>query len=355
MSNQGSRNSAPDAAANDAAPAERAPGRDQGRDEAEADLRSRLRAAEAERDALKKELDQLRGQQPMLDALGSLLEAIVIYDADGRLVVCNENFRRLYGYTEEEARPGVHFKELGRIDVERGNVAVGDEFGDGEDYLERKADYRRRLEGSFIVQLKDGRWIKTIDRPVRGGGFASIQIDITEIKALEQNMRFMAQHDELTGLPNRRLFMEQGNVLISEARRKQSTLAVLFLDIDHFKNVNDTLGHQSGDQLLRQIAWRLKGRLRSSDLIARLGGDEFVVLLHVTTPDSARHVSGVILHEISRPFVLDGNEVTVGTSIGIAYFPSDSESLDRLLNLADMALYNAKNTGRGRYCEYAPG
>ncbi|MCZ7599642.1 MAG: PAS-domain containing protein [Gammaproteobacteria bacterium] len=141
----------------------------------EDELVERVRALEAERDTLVRELGALRAQQPLLDALGSIVEAIVIYDADGRLVVCNENFRKLYGYSEDEARPGVHFSELGRIDVERGNVAVGDEYGDGEAYLARKAEYRRKLEGSFIVRLRDGRWIKTIDRPVRGGGFASIR------------------------------------------------------------------------------------------------------------------------------------------------------------------------------------
>ncbi len=321
------------------------------RDEADAMLRHRLRAAESERDALRDELDRLRNQQPMLEAMGNILEAIVIYDADGRLVTCNENFRRLYGYTVDEARPGVHFRELGRIDVERGNVAVGDEFGDGEAYLARKAEYRRKLEGSFIVQLKDGRWIKTIDRPVRGGGFASIQIDITEVKALEQNMRFMAQHDELTGLPNRRLFMEQGNALVAEARRRQSRLAVLFLDIDHFKEVNDSLGHASGDHLLRQVAWRLKGRLRSSDLVARFGGDEFVVLLQESAADTARRVADVIIEELARPFVYEGGEMPIGTSVGIAYYPRDSENLDRLLSLADAALYRAKHSGRGCWRE----
>ena len=319
--------------------------------ESGASLHRRLRTVEAERDALQAELDRLRDQAPMLEALGNILEAIVIYDAEGRLVTCNENFRRLYGYSEAEACPGVHFRELGRIDIERGNVAVGDEFGDGDAYLERKAEYRRKLEGSFIVRLKDGRWIKTIDRPVRGGGFASIQIDITEVKALEQNMRFMAQHDELTGLPNRRLFMEQGNALLTNARRRDTRLAVLFMDIDHFKDVNDSLGHASGDRLLRQVAWRLKGRLRSSDLVARIGGDEFVVLLPVTAANTARHVAGVIIEELARPFAFESGEVTVGASVGIAYYPDDSERLDRLLNLADTALYLAKRNGRGCWRE----
>ena len=122
------------------------------------------------------------------DALAAINEAFVLYGPDGRLITCNQRFRDLYGYSEEEARPGVHFRELGRIDVARGNVVTGDEQGDGEAYLARKAEYRRRLEGSFIVQLKDGRWLNTTDRRTSEGGFVSIQSDITELKRAEEEM-----------------------------------------------------------------------------------------------------------------------------------------------------------------------
>ena len=122
------------------------------------------------------------------DALAAINEAFVLYGPDGRLITCNQRFRDLYGYSEEEARPGVHFKDLGRIDVERGNVVTGDEQGDGAAYLARKAEYRRRLEGSFIVRLKDGRWLNTTDRRTSEGGFVSIQSDITELKRAEEEM-----------------------------------------------------------------------------------------------------------------------------------------------------------------------
>ncbi len=319
----------------------------------EEELVEHVRALEAERDSLMSELDALRAQQPLLDALGSIVEAIVIYDADGRLVVCNENFRNLYGYTEEEARPGVHFSELGRIDIERGNVAVGDQYGDGEAYLARKAEYRRKLEGSFIVRLRDGRWIKTIDRPVRGGGFASIQVDITEIKALEENMRHMAQHDALTGLPNRRLLMEQGSRMAAAARRDGTRLAMLFVDIDYFKQVNDTLGHRAGDQLLVQLGARMRERLRSSDVVARLGGDEFVALVRLADIAGARQVADDLIRELSRPCRIEGREVYVTASIGIAYFPDQTEDLEELLRLSDGALYGAKDAGRSQWKEAA--
>ena len=128
------------------------------------------------------------GEALLRDALDAIGEAFVIYGPDGRLVLCNENFRKIYGYSEEEAQPGVHFQELGRIDVERGNVVVGDEHGHGADYLARKAEYRRKLEGSFIVQLKNGRWLKTTDRATSDGGFVSVQSDVTELKQAEAKM-----------------------------------------------------------------------------------------------------------------------------------------------------------------------
>ncbi|MEQ9606222.1 MAG: ATP-binding protein [Kiloniellaceae bacterium] len=143
----------------------------------------------AECQALRRQLDAAHDGAIFAEALEAVSEAIVIYDADGRLVTCNRNFRELYGYSEEEARPGVHFAELGQIDVARGHVVVGDEYGGGDDYLQRKAEYRRKLEGSFIVQLKDGRWLKTTDRPMSGGGFVSVQVDITEIKRNEEVFR----------------------------------------------------------------------------------------------------------------------------------------------------------------------
>jgi two-component system cell cycle sensor histidine kinase PleC len=154
----------------------------------EADDR-KLEDLRAECHALRKQLDAASDGAIFAEALEAVSEAIVIYDADGRLVTCNCNFRELYGYSEEEARPGVHFAELGQIDVARGQVVVGDEYGGGDTYLQRKAEYRRKLEGSFIVQLKDGRWLKTTDRRMSGGGFVSVQVDITEIKRSEEVFR----------------------------------------------------------------------------------------------------------------------------------------------------------------------
>lgn len=148
-------------------------------------LKAEIASLKQECEELSQKLSRAELEPVFVEALENSSEAIVIYDDEGLLVACNESFRKLYEYSEEEARPGIHFSDLGRIDIERGNVVVGDEYGDGEAYLERKAEYRRTLKGSFIVKLKDGRWIKTSDRPMAGGGFVSMQTDVTEMKKTE--------------------------------------------------------------------------------------------------------------------------------------------------------------------------
>jgi two-component system cell cycle sensor histidine kinase PleC len=133
--------------------------------------------------------------QAIAEALDKISDAFVVYDRDGRLVACNQTFKQLYQYTDEEARPGVHFSELGRLDVTRGKVVMG-EGSDVESYLERKAQYRHSLEGSFVVQLADGRWIRATDRRTRSGGFVSIQTDVTDLILAQQELRAAKEQAE---------------------------------------------------------------------------------------------------------------------------------------------------------------
>jgi two-component system cell cycle sensor histidine kinase PleC len=180
------------------------------------------------------------------DALDAIGEAFVIYGPDGRLVLCNQNFREIYGYSAAEARPGVHFQELGRIDVERGNVVVGDEYGCGEEYLARKAEYRRRLQGSFIVQLKDGRWLKTTDRRTSNGGFVSVQSDVTELKQAEAAMAAAKTAAEMSHELRTPLNAILGfSELLSEAGAAES-------DPDRVRGYARSI-HQSGQLLLQLI------------------------------------------------------------------------------------------------------
>ena len=173
--------------------------------------------------------------------------------------------------------------------------------------------------------------------------------DISERLAAEKTIRHLAHHDGLTGLPNRALLNERLEQALVRVRRGE-TLAVHLLDLDHFKNVNDTLGHPAGDRLLRQVADRLRTIVRETDTIARMGGDEFVVLqVALSEPADATILAQRIIEVLGEPFIIDGRHVVIGASLGIALGPADGVSPDQLMRNADLALYRAKGKGRGMY------
>ncbi len=182
-----------------------------------------------------------------------------------------------------------------------------------------------------------------------------IMADITERKEAEERMRHIAQHDPLTGLPNRLSLQIRLAQVLPDARRYQRTLAVMFLDLDRFKVINDTLGHQVGDELLREVAVRLSRVVRETDFVARLGGDEFVILLPaITMPADAAVVASKIIASLAAPIQVDNNELHTSPSIGISLFPVDGPDGDTILKHADTAMYHAKATGRNNYQFYAP-
>jgi diguanylate cyclase (GGDEF)-like protein/PAS domain S-box-containing protein len=172
-------------------------------------------------------------------------------------------------------------------------------------------------------------------------------VDVTERKQAEARIAYMAQHDALTGLPNRVLFHERLDEALSQLPRRGGLLAVHCLDLDHFKSVNDTLGHPLGDELLREVAERLKDNLRDRDLVARLGGDEFAIIQNIAHPNQASDLAAKLIAAISASYDLQGHEIIIGGSIGIALAPGDGNAADVLLRNADMALYRAKAEGRG--------
>jgi diguanylate cyclase (GGDEF)-like protein/PAS domain S-box-containing protein len=185
-------------------------------------------------------------------------------------------------------------------------------------------------------------------------GFRGIGHDITERKRTEQQLNYIATHDPLTGLPNRILFMDRLKMALAQAKRNGQKLAAMMLDLDHFKNVNDTLGHMVGDQLLKEISLRLTGRLRQNDTISRLGGDEFIILLPaIERVEDSIEVAEIILSSFQQPFTCDDNKITSSVSIGIAIYPDDCEDIDSLLKNADMAMYYVKAHGRNGYHFFA--
>src|SRR6185436_2815383 len=207
----------------------------------------------------------------------------------------------------------------------------------------------RRKDGSFV-------WFESTSRALRDpetgaiSEIVAVSRDISERRRAEEQIEYQAYHDGLTGLPNRLLFRDRLTVALAHAKRQRSPVAVMFLDLDRFKNVNDTLGHSLGDELLRAIATRLRSVLREGDTIARMGGDEFTVLLaDLKKADDAVTIAQKLLDTVAEPLRIEDEELYVTTSIGIALFPADGDSAEALLQSADGAMYRAKEAGRNSY------
>jgi diguanylate cyclase (GGDEF)-like protein/PAS domain S-box-containing protein len=213
----------------------------------------------------------------------------------------------------------------------------------------------------YEVHFKDftGRefWLLLSAQPIRYGGTVALLValaNIDERKRMQEDMRRKAMQDQLTGLPNRTMFLESLERAVRKGRRRQDRFSVLFVDLDHFKEVNDTLGHAAGDQLLQAVAERLKSAVRQSDLVARMGGDEFVVLVEDHRgPEEVMIVAQKILTLLERPVLIDWREVKVTGSVGISSFPEDGDELDLLLKHADTAMYQAKERGRNNFQFYS--
>ncbi|MDP1525177.1 MAG: EAL domain-containing protein [Rhodocyclaceae bacterium] len=278
-------------------------------------------------------------------------EAILITDTQSTIVRVNRAFSRITGFAPDEVigRKPSHFKS-GRHDAEF--------------YRQMWATLAR--EGSWSGEIWDRRrdgevfpkWL-TITAVVDAAGkpthYVGNFIDITEQKTAEANMLRLAYHDALTGLPNRFSLRERMEQVIALAKRDRSRFALMLIDLDHFKQINDSLGHLVGDQLLIEVGKRLTESVRESDIVARLGGDEFVVVLNAQeTPDTARHLAEKITDVLSTPFQIANNELRTSPSIGICLFPDDADELDELLKHADVAMYQAKAQGRGRYQFFTP-
>jgi diguanylate cyclase (GGDEF)-like protein/PAS domain S-box-containing protein len=222
----------------------------------------------------------------------------------------------------------------------------------------------RRPFRDFVYQLEtpagDTRWFKVSGVPVfpRAGGFAGYRgtgTDITEQVQAEDRVRHLAHHDPLTGLPNRTLFQDRLRQALAQAARSGRRVALLQLDLDRFKDVNDTLGHAAGDGLLREAAYRLQDCVRESDTVARLGGDEFaIVLTQLECSTGAGRVARQVVDEMARPVEFQGQTIYSGTSVGVTVYPTDGVDPDVLLKNADIALYQAKENGRNAYSFFVP-
>jgi diguanylate cyclase (GGDEF)-like protein len=277
--------------------------------------------------------------------LNNMSQGVLMFAADTRLVFCNRRYLEMYGLSPRLAKSGITLRELLQQ-----RTAAGTFSANPEEYVVDLLDkVARGRTTNTTMQLVDGRVISIVNKPMVDGGWLATHEDITERQRAAEQIAHMARHDALTDLPNRVLLRERLEHELKRVKRGEC-LAVLYLDLDHFKSVNDTLGHPIGDELLKVVADRLRHCTREPDTIARLGGDEFAIIMTaMRQPTDAAVLSQRLRESITRPFELDGHQVVVDVSIGISVAPLDAIEPDQLLKGADMALYGAKADGRGTY------
>lgn len=280
----------------------------------------------------------------------SSLEAVIITDREKNIVAVNKAFIDTTGHAAKEALGTSACFCTGQNDS-----AFCDDIWAAVDNLGhwQGESYRRRKNGEVFSTWENISVVK--DKSGRVVNYVVVFSDISVIKTHEERMTHLAHHDALTGLPNRLLFVANLDLAIEVARRHRSSLAVMFIDLDRFKLVNDTLGHAVGDRLLQLVAERLKRCVRAEDTVARLGGDEFTVIVSelAQTADVAMLAEKLLL-AFEKPLFVDAHELTVNLSIGISIFPDDGDDSNGLTKAADAALYRAKERGRNTYEFYTP-
>ena len=278
-------------------------------------------------------------------AVNNIPQGLVLYDASARIVICNEPYREMFGLSPDVAKPDCTMHRLIAHRKETGSFE-----GDVDEFC--NAIIRTVSLGKATRQLTEapgGRAIEIVNRPLKPGGWVATIEDVTERTRADEKIAHLAHYDALTDLPNRAMFRERLEQAL-KALRPSEQLAVLYIDIDEFKSVNDALGHAVGDELLKEVAERLRTCLKASDVAARLGGDEFAVIQTAIRKQSetAQLVDGIHA-AIRRPFECLGHMITTDASIGISLAPGDGRDLDQLLRNADLALYGAKGGGRRTY------
>ncbi|WP_181706151.1 bifunctional diguanylate cyclase/phosphodiesterase [Chthonobacter rhizosphaerae] len=278
-------------------------------------------------------------------ALRNMSQGLLMLDATLTVTVCNANLLKLYGMSETVVRPGIPMRAL--LDHYCDVAGLSD------------AERERHIAGSFArlasrhaslvhQTLPDGRIIAASYQPMTDGGWVNTYEDVTERRKAEERIAYLARHDPLTGLPNRSLFRERVEEALADVRSAGEAAAILYLDLDRFKPINDTLGHQAGDAVLCGVAERLLGLVGSDDTVARLGGDEFVILSRSRTDEPAvLALAERVIAAVCEPFAIGGYQAQVETSVGIALAPRDGADPEVLFKAADLALYKAKADGRG--------
>ncbi len=297
------------------------------------------------------ELLQKKGELERLNlqldaAINNMPLGLSMFDAQARLLVCNRQFAEMYALPDELTRPGTVHCALWEYREKQG----GKHYPSGSQSFTPDAGYPETM----TIEFGNDRIVSVATQPLKGGGWVALDEDITQRRRQEREITHLARHDALTNLANRALFREQLQQALLRLQRGQG-FAVLCLDLDRFKSVNDTLGHPVGDALLKEVSVRLLGCVRQGDVVARLGGDEFaIVQTNVCDPDDTEALAARIVDTVSKPYEIAGQRIDISTSIGMTLAPRDGADADQLMKNADLALYRAKADGRQGYSFFEP-
>jgi diguanylate cyclase (GGDEF)-like protein len=280
-------------------------------------------------------------------ALNNMPHGLCMFRVDGQLAVMNYRFGAMMNLPDDLAQSGTNARDIvaacvraGTISAASGEQIIGDiESSQAKEIITSDPDAQRNRSLSWTTQ------------PMADGGAVVLLEDITERRSAEAKITHLARYDDLTALPNRVHFHDEIEMLLANSQHAERLSALLFVDLDQFKQVNDTLGHPCGDQLLCAVANRLREMLRPVDFVARFGGDEFVVFQqNISAAEDAASLARRIVERLSERYRIDNHLVEIGASVGIALTPPEGVSADTLLKNADMALYRAKADGRGTFC-----
>jgi diguanylate cyclase (GGDEF)-like protein len=317
----------------------------------------------------------------LANAVEAMSDGFALWDGEDRLVACNQRYRELFAITAPFLIPGARFKDIMRASAKAQQLPFPGPVT--EEAIAERERWHRPESSPVERQMSTGRWVLMTDRRTADGGVVAIRTDITALKAVQaelaeanlraneaaaeaqrQNMalieregriRFLAHHDDLTGLPNRVVFRERIGKALYEAVERGEKMALLYLDLDRFKDVNDTLGHPVGDALLRKVAARLTNCVQATDVVARLSGDEFAIIsIGPQQPQAATELAERIIPLLGEPYSSLGHTISVSVSVGIAVAEAAWIDADTLLKQADLALYRAKAWGRGTLCVFEP-
>jgi len=287
----------------------------------------------------------IRRQKVLLDtALENMSHGLCMFDAEGRILLYNQRYSEMMG------RSGLSLKGRSLLEVVRDQKAINLWDGDPDQFFAEVTAAARAGASVTKIVARQGRSIRVVDQPMKGGGWIATFEDITEWQQAQEQIFHMARHDALTNLPNRTLFREQLEQALRLVKRSDQ-LAVLCLDLDHFKDINDSLGHPVGDALLKEVARRLGECIGENDTVARLGGDEFAIVQFCNDCDATAvaALASHVVESIAAPYDIGDHQLVIGVSVGISLAPEDGKNPDELLKNADLALYRAKADGRGTY------